>query len=119
MHRKVAAKLPRVGSVRHRRRHSRKLLAAGIVVVVLAALAGSSVFAYSNVKARGDQLQASITASLQSAQAELEAGKSSLEQANTKHDATLAADAATHFGAAKSQFTTAAQIADSSSLLQW
>src|SRR5205807_212151 len=55
----------------------------------------------------------------QSAQAELEAGKSSLEEANTKHDATLAADAGTHFTAAKGQFTAAAQIADSSSLLQW
>ena len=116
----MAGRLPRVASVkRHRRWRSRKLLATLIVVAVVAALGGAADLAYVSLKGRAAQLQSDLTVYLQAGQSELEAGKASLTQANTKHDVTLVAEAAAHFVAAKGQFVAASQLADSSRLLQY
>ena len=115
---KVAAKLPRVGSTRRRRRRSHKLLAAGISVAVLAGIGGGAALGYSTLKTRVDRLQAALTVDLEAGQRELQAGKASLTDANTKHDLTLVTQAADHFSAAKAQFVAATQLADNSNLLR-
>lgn len=92
-------------------------MAAGIVGLIVLGLGGGSAFAYSEVKSRADRLQAALTVQLQAGQHELEAGKTSLSQANSKHDATLITQAETHFAAAKTQFQSAAGLADNSRLL--
>jgi hypothetical protein len=79
---------------------------------------GGSALGYVNLKGRADQLQANLTVDLQAGQRELEAGKGSLTQASTKHDATLVAQAVAHFVAAKGQFLAAGQLADNSRLLR-
>jgi hypothetical protein len=79
---------------------------------------GGSAFGYVNLKGRADQLQANLTVDLQAGQRELEAGKASLTQASTKHDASLVAQAVAHFVAAKGQFLAAGQLADNSRLLR-
>jgi hypothetical protein len=79
---------------------------------------GGSALGYVNLKGRADQLQANLTVDLQAGQRELEAGKASLTQASTKHDATLVAAAVAHFVAAKGQFLAAGQLADNSRLLR-
>ena len=96
---------------------SHKLLAAGIAVVILAGLAGGSYVAYGQVKSRADRLQALLTSDLQAGQQELEAGKTALTQANSKHDPSLVAQAVVHFDAAKGHFLAASQAADGSRLL--
>ena len=85
----------------------------------MAGLAGGTDVAYSAVKSRADRLQAELTADLQAGQRELEAGKTSLTEANSKHDATLATEAVNHFHAAKDQFLAAATMADNSQLLRY
>lgn len=104
-------------SSRRRRRRSHKLLAVAVLVVILVGGGGATV-GYATLKGRADQLQARITADLQVGQRELEAGKASLTQATTKHDASLVAEAIAHFGAAKGQFLAARQLADNSRLLR-
>ena len=106
-------------STRHRRWRSHKLLAAGIAVAIVAGVGGTTYFGYVNLKGRVDRLQAQLTTTLQAAQRELEAGKVSLQAANTKHDTTLIADAVAHFAAAKTQFQAAGQTADNSKLLRY
>jgi uncharacterized protein DUF4012 len=106
-----------VGPGRRRRRRSRKLLAACIAVLVVAGIGGGSALGFASLKARAEQLQAGLTAELQAGQAELEAGKAGLTQANSKHDVGLVAQAAAHFAAAKVQFLAAGQLADNSRLL--
>jgi hypothetical protein len=115
----VAGRLSRVGSAKQPSRwRSRKLLATLIVVAVVAGLGGAADLAYVSLKGRAAQLQADLTVYLQAGQRELEAGKASLTQANTKHDVSLVAEAAAHFVAARGQFVAAGQLADSSRLLQ-
>jgi hypothetical protein len=80
--------------------------------------AGGASAGYLALKPRADQLQAAITADLQGGQRELEAGKASLIQANSKHDASLIAQSLVHFAAAKGQFLAAGQLADNSRLLR-
>jgi len=87
------------------------------VVVVLASGSGAGVLAYSSVKDQATTLQVELTAYLQAGQSELDAAKSSLLEANTKHDQALIAQANVHFIAAKVHFMVARQIADSSHLL--
>ena len=106
-------------SRRHRRLHPRKQLAWAIIIVVLAGIGIGAGLGYSAIKSGTDQLQAKLTASIQGGQQELEAGKASLAQANAKHDATLVDQARAHFGAAKSQFEAAIQLADDSKLLRY
>jgi hypothetical protein len=79
---------------------------------------GGSAIGYATLKGRTDQLQATLTTDLQAGQRELEAGKTSLTQASTKHDASLVAQAVAHFVAAKGQFLAAGQLADNSRLLR-
>lgn len=102
---------------RRRRRSSHKLLAVGIAVLIIVALAGGTDIGYAAVKSRADQLQAALTSDLQAGQSELEAGKTSLTQANAKHDASLVTEAIGHFTAAKAHFEAAAHLADTSRLL--
>jgi Protein of unknown function (DUF4012) len=96
----------------------RALLALAIAVVILAGGGGASALAYSTVKAQAGQLQARLTAHLQTAQGELEAAKASLKSANASHDQALIAQASVHFTSAKVQFMVARQMADSSEVLQ-
>jgi hypothetical protein len=106
-----------VHSSRRRRRRSHKLL--GIVVLVVIVLgAGGSALGYVALKGRADELQARLVVDLQAGQRELEAGKASLTQANTKRDAGLVTEALAHFVAAKGQFVAAGQLADNSRLLR-
>jgi hypothetical protein len=87
-------------------------------LLVVAGLAGGTGLAYGSVKSQADHLQASLTGFLEAGQRELEAGKSSLSEANSKHDATLAGQAMTHFVSARDQFLGAANLADTSKLLR-
>jgi hypothetical protein len=106
-----------VHSSRRRRRRSHKLL--GIVVLVVIVLgAGGSALGYVTLKGRADELQARLVIDLQAGERELEAGKASLTQANTKRDASLVTEAVAHFVAAKGQFVAAGQLADNSRLLR-
>lgn len=88
-----------------------------VVVAILASIGGGTYVGYIALKGRVDRLQAGLTTDLQTGQRELEAGKASLQEANTKHDAGLIGQATVHFVAAKSQFQAAAQLADNSQLL--
>lgn len=106
-------------ATRHHRRRSYKLLAGVITLLVLVGIGGGADLGYHAVKTSADNLQAQLTVTLQGAQNELEAGKTSLTQANTKHDAALAAQASAHFAAAREQFKAAAQTADGSRLLRY
>lgn len=110
--------MARVRSSRRRRRHSHKLLALAIIVVALAALGGGTTLAYAAVKSGVEQLQAQLTLELQAGQAELEAGKANLTQANKDHDAYWATRAIDHFAAAKEKFLAAGSRADNSQLLR-
>jgi hypothetical protein len=116
----VADKLSRVpsSSRRSKRRRTRRLIAAAIAVVIVAGIGGGSYVGYAMIKSQAAQLQAKLTADLQAGQSELEAGKTSLTEANTKHDVTLVAQATTHFVAAEEQFRAAGQLADGSLLLR-
>lgn len=116
----MAGKLPRVpsSSRRSRRRRTRRLIAAAITVVIVAGIGGGSYLGYGMLKSQAAQLQAKLTADLQAGQSELEAGKTSLTEANSKHDVTLVAQATTHFVAADDQFRAAGQLADGSLLLR-
>jgi hypothetical protein len=112
----VAGRVPAVHSTRRRRRRSRKLLAVAVLVAIVMGGGGAAV-GYITLKPRVDQLQSRLAADLQAGQRELEAGKASLTQAGTKHDASLVAEAIAHFVAAKKQFLAAGQLADTSRLL--
>ena len=107
-----------LASTRQRRRRSRKLIVALALLIALVAIGGGADIGYAQVKARAAQLQAALTVKLQAGQAQLEAGKASLNQANAKHDANLVADATAHFAAAKSQFLSAGALANNSTLLR-
>ena len=61
-----------MGSVRHRQRRSRKLLAALVAVVIVAGLGGAADLGYASFKGRAAQLQAKLTVYLQAGQSELE-----------------------------------------------
>ena len=104
--------------IRHRRRHSHKLLAGAIAILTLAGFGGTAI-GYISIKPKADQLQAELMSYLQAGQKELEAGRASLAEANSKHDATLVPQAITHFGAAKVQFVGASGVADHSNLLRY
>jgi hypothetical protein len=91
-----------------------------VIVIAIVAGAGSATYlGYVNLKSRVDRLQAQLTIDLQAGQSELEAGKASLQAANTKHDPTLVTQAITQFATAKSQFQAAGQTADNSKLLRY
>ena len=114
----AAGKLPRLRSPSRRRRRRSHTLLAIVVLVAIVLGGGASALGYVNLKGRADQLQANLTVDLQAGQRELEAGKASLAQANTKHDASLVAQAVAHFVTAKGQFLAAGQLADNSRLLR-
>jgi hypothetical protein len=89
-----------------------------VVVVIIVLGGGGSAIGYATLKPQADQLQARLVADLQAGQRELEAGKASLTQASTKHDASLVPQAVAHFVTAKGQFLAAGQLADNSRLLR-
>ena len=101
-----------------RRRRTRRLIAAGIAVVLVAGIGGGSYLVYGLLKRQVAQLQAALTTDLQAGQRELEAGKTSLTEANTKHDVTLIGQATSDFVAAEAEFRAAGQLADRSLLLR-
>ena len=86
--------------------------------MIVAGIGGGSYVGYVTLKSQAAQLQANLTADLQAGQSELEAGKTSLTEANSKHDVTFVAQATTHFVAAEDQFRAAGQLADGSLLLR-
>lgn len=106
-----------MASSRQRRRRSHKLIVALALLIALVAIGGGADIGYAQVKAQAAQLQAALTVKLEAGQKELEAGKTSLSEANSKHDANLAAEASIHFAAAKAQFQAAGALADNSTLL--
>lgn len=108
-----------MASTRPRRRRSRKLIVALALLIALVAIGGGADIGYAQVKAQSAQLQAELTVKLQAGQAELEAGKASLNQANAKHDVSLVADAKAHFATAERQFVSAGALADNSTLLRY
>lgn len=110
------ARRRRSGKLRVLRRG--KLVAVGMAVLILAGLAGGIDITYAQVKQRADGLQAALTSDLEAGQQELEAGKTSLSEANSKHDVGLVAKAVVHFNAARTDFASAARTADSSHLLR-
>src|SRR5438309_2752734 len=112
-----AGRLPRMHS-RRRRLRSHKLVAALVVLIVLASVGGAGDLGYIALKSRADQLQANLTVALEAGQHELEAGKDSLNQANSKHDATLVTAAINHFVTAKTHFVSAGRLADDSRFLR-
>lgn len=115
----VAGRVARLRSPsRRRRRRSHTLLAVAVVVAIVIGVGGAAV-GYATLKPRADELQARLTADLLAGQRELEAGKASLTQANSKHDGSLVADAIAHFVSAKGQFVAASQLADNSRLLRY
>jgi hypothetical protein len=88
-----------------------------VVVVVLVAAGGGADLGYMAIRSGAASLQATLTRDLQIGQQELESGKTSLSQANAKHDASLVPQATQHFTAARAEFLGATQMADSSGLL--
>ena len=104
--------------IRRRRRHSHKVLAAALTVLILAGL-GGALLGYLFVKPSVDRLQTELMSYLQAGQRELEAGKATLTDASTEHDATLVPQAIVHFIAARRQFFDASQVADHSNLLRY
>lgn len=115
----TADKVARVRGSRRRRLRSHRRLAVGVGVVILVSIGGGSALGLAALKNRTDQLQAALTAYLQAGQRELEAGKTALTEANSKHDTSLVTQATAHFAAAKTQFLSAGQLADNSRLLRY
>lgn len=87
--------------------------------MIIAGLAGGSDLGYVALKGRADRLQAALTADLEAGQRQLEAGKASLQSANSKHDANLATQAFAEFALAKEQFQAASALADTSTFLRY
>jgi Protein of unknown function (DUF4012) len=88
------------------------------VVALLAGLGVGTAFAYESAKNQAAQLQAQLTLHLQAGQADLEAAKASLKQANASHDVTLVNKATVEFISAKTQFLLTRDLADSSQILR-
>ena len=86
--------------------------------MLVGGVAGGAYVGYTSLKAQAAELQANLTTSLQAGQRELEAGKVSLTQANSKHDVSLVAEATSHFVAAEGQFRAAGELADGSQFLR-
>ena len=115
----MAARVARVrSSKRSRRRRIRRLIAAGVTVVLVAGVGGGAYVGYQVLKRQAAQLQAQLTTDLQAGQRELEAGKASLTEANSKRDLALVSQAKDHFEAAAAQFRAASGHADDSALLR-
>ena len=103
---------------RRRHRAARAQLSIVLVLAILVGVAGTGALGYLLVKGQADSLQAQLASKLKSGQAELEAAKSSLKLANSKHDLTQVTAAKAHFAAAKNDFTAAQSMADGSVLLK-
>jgi multidrug efflux pump subunit AcrA (membrane-fusion protein) len=88
-----------------------------VTLVILIAGTGVTALAYDTVRSQAAQLQANLTAHLQSAQSDLDAAKVSLHAANANHDTNQITQAEAHFTDAKAEFTVVSHIADTSQLL--
>ncbi len=88
------------------------------MVAIVAGLGVAGDLTYSSLKGQANQLQAQLTDHLRIAQAELEAAKASLKQANAKGDPGLVAQAKVHFVLAGYQFQATRKLADNSQLLR-
>ena len=108
----------RHSSKRARRRRIRRLIAAGVTVLIVVGLGAGAIVSYGSLTAQAADLQAHLTTDLKSAQSDLEAGQASLTQANSTHDLSLVAQAKANFAAAEAQFQAAGQLADNSLLLR-
>jgi hypothetical protein len=114
----VAHPIRATGSATKRpKRRRRALLALAVIGLILAGLSGGSALAYASVKFQATALEAQLTTHLELGQAELEAAKASLKQANANLDEKLIGQAKVHFITAKLQFMTTRQIADNSEVL--
>lgn len=96
----------------------RRWIAFAVVVAVLFGIGGSGALAYVSLKSQTNRVESQLLTHLESGQAQLEAAKTTLKQANGTHDSKLLNAAKVDFINAKLQFLTATQIADSSSLLR-
>jgi Protein of unknown function (DUF4012) len=96
------------------RRRQRAQLSIAAVLVILLGVAGVGGLGFLVVKAQADSLQNQLASNLKSGQAELEAAKTSLKLANSKHDLTQVTAAKVHFTSAKQQFIATQKLADSS-----
>lgn len=103
---------------RSRRRRGRgALIAVVLLLAVLAGLGGGAVFAYESAKNQATKLESELASHLQLGASDLQAGKTSLKQANANHDIKLVVQARKDFADAKAQFMLAKQVADGSRLL--
>lgn len=102
---------------RKRVRHPWRVVALLVLVGILAGLGGGGVYANS-VRNDAAALEATLISDLERGQSELEAGKTSLKEANSTHDEKLIAQAKTQFSAAQVQFQSASETADKSKLLR-
>ena len=107
---------PRASRGASRRRP--RLIALIVVVVLLLGIGGGGAFAYASLRSQATRIESQLLTHLQSGQAQLEAAKTTLKQANSTHDPKLVGAAKVDFINAKLQFLTATQIADGSSLLR-
>ncbi len=114
----MAGKLPRVRSKRRRRLRSHRWLAITLIVVIGLGASGTAL-GYLGLKPRVDKLQANLAADLEAGQSALEAGKTALTQANSKHDPALVTQASADFVSANGHFMAASHLADTSSLLRY
>jgi Protein of unknown function (DUF4012) len=99
--------------IRSRRRHRAQLSIAAVLVILLG-VAGVGGLGFLVVKGQADSLQNQLASNLKSGQTELEAAKTSLKLANSKHDLTQVTAAKAHFTSAKQQFIATQKLADSS-----
>ena len=88
------------------------------VAIVFGIGGTGATYAYGNLLHDSAALENQLTMHLERGQAELEAAKANLAQANASRDDKLIPQAKVHFITAKLEFMTAAQIADSSGLLK-
>ena len=101
-----------------RRRARRRWTMLVVLLLVLMALSTGSALFVRSIQQQSNDLQARITAQLEIGQQQLEAGKASLKQANTAHDAKFISDAKTHFTEAKLRFSSVRKTADDSELVR-
>jgi uncharacterized protein DUF4012 len=106
-----------ITSSRRTKRHRRALVALAVAFLIVS-IASGSMLAYRSVQSQATQLEAQVVMHLEHGQAELEAAKTSLRQANGNLDTKQIDLAKMHFATAKADFLAAIRTADSSELLR-
>jgi hypothetical protein len=95
-----------------------RLTALAIVVAILLATGGGIAFAYSSATRQINEVERVTITHLEQGQADLEAAKDALKQANATHDDKLIAKARQSFTDARDHFLAAGKAADDSALLR-